>query len=70
MGEDSDLLVSTKQIQIMATRRRETSVDIHAGGNGAGLLVWISTRAMALRPVWITTRGTVMPEGALAFMTG
>ncbi len=31
MGEDSDLLVSTKQIQIMATRRRGISVDIHAG---------------------------------------
>ena len=31
MGEDSDLLVLTKQIQIMANRRRGISVDIHAG---------------------------------------
>ena len=44
MGEDSDLLVLTKQIQIMANRRRGISVDIHAGGQWRGRQVWKTTR--------------------------
>ena len=49
MGEDSDLLVLTKHIQIIENRRRGISVDNHTGhgdgaggwrGHGAGVLVW------------------------------